>query len=580
MLAPFVTTLNAESPPAIAHVTTAATSLDQQLAGKTIRTISITLLPVFEETGDNIFYSGANKLKMTTQEDVIRRELLFKVGEQTNEFTLRESERVLRNLGYLRRIYMVPTFDGEFVDIEVRVQDTWTLIPQVGVSSGSGNSRQSIGLSESNIAGLGKRIELLYEEEENRETIEAVWDDNRVLGSDQSFLAAYFTRSDGDRLVFAVARPLRSLLDRQSWRIASDYGDTIGRLFEAGEERYIFRQRNQRISSSYTTMRGDPSISARRFSLGYEYAEDEFLQANAQDYQDLDLDPTEVSNDKALLPGDRRFTGPLFAYEQIEPDFIAMNYIDRFERIEDYNLGEEYSFRMTLAPTLLGSARDALLFSATRSGGMHTSSQGFLRGELGLGSRIEPDGFTDTLARVELKYYHVFGIQQLGRLYLGRHTFASSFFLDFGDDLDRDREFTLGADNALRGYEARTFVGDKRFAINIEDRVHLADDVFRLVSVGAAVFVDGGAASREPLGTMLQDEFYSDVGVGLRFAFPRSTGGRVLRVDLAYPLREGDDGSQRFELRILFSGGQLFNSQLRSESLGRDSANVAVGFDR
>ena len=79
---------------------------------------------------------------------------------------------------------------------------------------------------------------------------------------------------------------------------------------------------------------------------------------------------------------------------------------------------------------------------------------------------------------------------------------------------------------------------------------------------------------------MLQNKMYGDVGVGLRIAFPRSSGGRVLRVDLAYPFRDGPDGSGALEARLVFIGGQPFGARLRSESLGAENANVGVGFDR
>ena len=53
-----------------------------------------------------------------------------------------------------------------------------------------------------------------------------------------------------------------------------------------------------------------------------------------------------------------------------------------------------------------------------------------------------------------------------------------------------------------------------------------------------------------------------------------------LEFDVSLPLRDGPDGSDQFEPRVIFSGGQLFSSILRSESNGADSATVGVGFDR
>lgn len=554
-------------------------TVPSEFNGKPIRTITIQIREIFDEADLNGIYRTANDLKISTREKVVRRELLFKEGEDYDQFLIEESVRNLRTQGYLRSVLITPKPNGDGVDVEVIVQDTWTLIPQVSFSSGTGRERKSVGLSESNLLGYGKRFEMLFEKDESRETIEGVWVDPRVWGTSNELVAGYFDRSDGERSLLSFGHPFRSLVDPRSWSATSDISDTIGRLFENGDERYIFRQKQTEVGLRYTLAQGHAEQLVRRYSVGYDYIESNFSQADQKDYDDLDLDPAEVSNDPALLAEDRRFSGPVLNYQEIQPEFISMNYIDRFDRVEDYNLGEEVSVNSHFAPDFLGSRGNTYLFSANRSEGRKFSDSSFARGEFGVASRIDSDGFANTLARTELRYYNVLGSLSTQRLWLGRHTMASSFFLDYGDDLDADREFLLGADNALRGYKARTFSGDKRLALNVEDRVHLLDDVFKLVSVGAAVFIDAGGATDEAFGTIFTDHFYSDVGAGLRFAFPRSSGGKVFRIDIALPLRDGPDGSGQFEPRVIFAGGQLFGSRLRSETLGPEKASVAVGFD-
>jgi hemolysin activation/secretion protein len=257
-----------------------------------------------------------------------------------------------------------------------------------------------------------------------------------------------------------------------------------------------------------------------------------------------------------------------------------MNYIDRFDRVEDYNLGLHYLFTGILAPELLGSNHDAILFNATRTEGYRFSRGSFLRADVGVSTRIQESDLVNNLVRVEAKYYNVLGDLSLGAWSLGKHTLATNFYIDYGSELDKDREFLLGADNSLRGYKAKTFTGDKRLALNIEERAHLYDDVLKIMSIGTAIFFDGGGTTNQALGNIFTHEFYSDVGVGLRFGFPRSTNGSVIRMDIAFPLRAGPDGSDRFEPRFLVTGGQVFGSKLRSEIFGADKANVAIGFDR
>ena len=93
-----------------------------------VRNIDIQLKEVFE--GDDLawFYKAANKLKINTRTEVIKRELLLSEGDNYDHFKVQESERVLRSLKYIRHVNIVPIFDGNFVDLKVNVQDTWTLI--------------------------------------------------------------------------------------------------------------------------------------------------------------------------------------------------------------------------------------------------------------------------------------------------------------------------------------------------------------------------------------------------------------------------------------------------------------------
>ncbi|MCO6429526.1 MAG: hypothetical protein J5J00_01605 [Deltaproteobacteria bacterium] len=550
------------------------------LKGKTIRSINIRVRDVFEERDLGFPYDTANALKINTKDEVVRRELLFKEGDQFDEFVLDESERNLRSLRYLRQIAIVPKQDGDMVDILVDVQDTWTLIPQLGFSSGTGRKKTSVGVLESNLLGYGKRLELAYSEDDSREQVEGVWEDNRLFGTKTDFTAGLFDRNDGEIALVSVKKPFRSLVEEYAWAVDNYYGDTIGRLFENGDERYIYRQEKIESGVRYTIRRGDPTHEIRRFTFGYDYQSDDFTQADLDDYEDLDLDPSDVSNDISQLASDRRFTGPVLGLQYIRPDFISMNYIDRFDRVEDYNLGREYSINSFIAPKFLGSHRDSYIFSANRSQGYRFSRDSFIRGEVGYATRADEKGLSNSLARAEVKFYDVLGDKYWGENFLGKHTLAAGFFLDYGDDLDKDREFLVGGDNVIRGYKARTFTGDKRFGFNLEDRMHFIDDLYKLISIGGAVFFDAGGATNDPLGELFTDNVYSNVGFGLRFAFPRSSGGQVLRIDIAFPLRDGPDDSGQFEPRLLISGGQLFGSRLRSESFGTERASVDIGFDR
>ena len=539
---------------------------DQSTSKLRIRQVQIEIRELFDDPDIGWFYRGVNELKIATKEEVVKRELLFKKGDAYDPFLVEESERNLRTLPFFRQVSITPIIDGEYVDMLVSVQDTWTLFPTLNFSSGGGTKKREIGLSEKNLLGYGKRFEVLYADDEDREKIAGIWDDNRLFGSHHRLFLGHFQRSDGYRSIGFYGRPFRSLVEPRAWSANVDASDIVGKLFSNGDERFIFRERKQILGAGITFSDGDPEELLNRYTIGYEYENAEFLEADSEDFDDVDVDPNSVSQDPALLADNRRFSGPFIAYQRIEPNFLSINYVDRFDRIEDFNLGNELFLKTQIASNFLGSLEDTLVITASISDGWNLSPKSFVRGELGGGTRTNKEGLDNTVFHGQINYYNVLGPKYLSDMYIGRHTFASSILLDHSEDLDRDREFLLGASTGLRGYKDRTFTGSTQIKLHVEQRIHFLDEIARLVSLGMAVFADGGGTSNKGPGEALARNFYADVGLGLRLGFPRSSGGTVMRIDLAFPLREGPEGSEQFEPRVLVTVGQAFSARLRSAS--------------
>ena len=542
-----------------------------------IRDIRIEVRDVFDEPDLAWFYSGVNAVKISTKEYIVRQELLFKEGDRYAEYLVEESERALRRLPFLRQINITPIRDGDYVDLIVSVQDTWTLLPFLSLSLGSGKDKSAIGIAETNLLGLGKRAEILYADDEGREKIEGVWEDRRLFGSDQQLTMGVFERSDGYRGVGYYGRPYRSLIEPYSWNVDVEAYDLVGKLWEATEESFIYREKREAASGGFTVARGDPTERVNRYTLGYDYSGSEFTEADEDDYEDADVDIDEVSRDPALLADDRRYSGPFVAIQSIQPSFVSMNFVDRFERVEDFNLGNEFYARMTMASESLGSDRDTVLLNISDADGHKFSPTSFVRGKIGLITRGDSSQFTNTVVSGDLRYYNVLGAKYIGDAYVGKHTLVGSLSMDFADRLDRDKQLLLGASNGMRGYKDRTFTGEQRLVFNLEERAYYIEDVYKLISIGTAVFLDVGGTSEYGIGDILSDNLFSDVGIGLRIGFPRSSGGSVLRIDLAYPLREAE-GNEGLNPRILFTSGQAVRASLPNESQQNAGANVTVRF--
>jgi hypothetical protein len=90
-------------------------------------------------------------------------------------------------------------------------------------------------------------------------------------------------------------------------------------------------------------------------------------------------------------------------------------------------------------------------------------------------------------------------------------------------------EFDLGLGSGPRAFGSHAFTGDRSFFLSAEYRYTLTDDLFRLVGVGVAGFVDYGGAwyAGSPRRTGW------DAGIGLRLGASRSSDTDALRFDLA-----------------------------------------------
>ena len=207
-----------------------------KLATFVVRKITVEIRDVFDESDLAWPYRTVNNLKVSTRDEVVKRELLIKEGEKYDQFAVDESIRNLHRLPFVRNAVILPTYDGQFVDLTVVVQDTWTLFPQINLSSQGGVNKWSVGVAEGNLLGYGNRAELLYSEEDNRETIQGVYEDDLFLGSHDRLLLGQFIRADGYRSVVSYGRPFRSLLESNAWVINAETFDWAQILYKNSDE--------------------------------------------------------------------------------------------------------------------------------------------------------------------------------------------------------------------------------------------------------------------------------------------------------------------------------------------------------
>jgi hemolysin activation/secretion protein len=113
--------------------------------------------------------------------------------------------------------------------------------------------------------------------------------------------------------------------------------------------------------------------------------------------------------------------------------------------------------------------------------------------------------------------------------------FASAA-IDTAANGDASDQLLLGGDNGLRGYPLRYQSGTHRALLSVEQRGYTDWYPFRLFRIGGAVFLDYGRAWGGINQNAANPGWLTDVGFGLRIVNDRSATGKVIHIDLAFPL--------------------------------------------
>jgi len=247
------------------------------------------------------------------------------------------------------------------------------------------------------------------------------------------------------------------------------------------------------------------------------------------------------------MPDDRRFRVLEAEYQSTRVRFARVSYLDRFDRYQDINLGNDWAFSLGVSPVFLGDNHSHAFFSGRFGRWFHFTPNTYSRGEITTSGRYLAGVGQDAVTEVDFRHYYVG---------LPRQTLVAHAGQIWGHNLDGDHQFVLGGESGLRGYDSRRFDGNKRLLLNVEDRAYIVFDWLHLVSVAFAGFADAGYAWRagesEDLGDVV-----GDVGIGLRFDVTRGGSGTVVRLDYAYPV--SSLGRQENPRGVLsFTAGQAF----------------------
>ena len=461
-------------------------------------------------------YRLANFLHINTRASTIRDQFLFQSGDVYSRRLLDESERLLRQNRYFYDARIFPSaYCNGVVDITVRTHDVWTLNPGVSGSRNGGANKSNIEFEELNLLGFGSKLSVDLLSDVDRDSIIFEYTDPH-LGRNQLGLSLMFADStDGDAKMLLLERPFFALDSR--WAAGFEYLDDerLETLYDLGEpvSRFQHSRTFGRVYGGLSKGLRDGWVS--RWTAGLAY--------DANRFQPAENEPAPA--DMAI---DRTLAYPFVGYELRQDRFSKTRNHDQIGRTEDIYMGTHMSAELGYSSSAFGDANDSLIYKLNAGTGLGDPEKVMWLLDAGLTGRYEDNKAVDTRLSAEARYYRRQTANRL--LFFGASLLAATSPV-------LDDPVYLGGSSGLRGYPLRYQGGDGKVLFTAEQRFFTNKYPFKLFRVGGAVFADVGRTwghnvfGGESLGWL------GDIGFGLRLAPTRSGSGKIINIDIAFPLQ-------------------------------------------
>lgn len=501
-------------------------------AAPTIAEIEVERGPVFTEEDplpDWLPAATVNRLHPLSRPGLIEQELLFAVGEPLDRERVQETLRNLRALGVLRREEIVcePLPDHR-VRVKVATRDAWSLEPILDLQVVDAGTAWTVGLRESNLLGRGKELRATFANRFGDPQIGVSYLDPRILGSRWQWSLSGLDFGSGESAAVALAHPFYSLETRWAGGLSASHrrGDEV--LIDDGVTINQYRARRQTLQGEvgYAPVAGAPVV--HRVGL--------FVRRSERDFQ-------ATAKTVAALPTDRDEATVGVTSRRLVVDYVTERRVDHFDRPEYVNLGNDLALEVGVSADALGADDDEVIFAVSDQQGVALREGAFLQGSLAASGRLHDDR-VDNL-QIGAGLVGVVRETPLDGAGL-HHTFVGRSDVLFTDRLDDDRFLSLGESTGLRGYTNHAITGKRRLRATVEDRIFADRQIAHLIALGAIAFVDTGYVweGRESIDL---GDLATGAGFGLRLAWPAAASEQVVRLDVAWPLRDvpGDNGDPK-----------------------------------
>ena len=480
------------------------------------------------EASGNALFRIANAIRFTTRASVVRRELLFSVGEPYDSAKVAESERNLRALGIFRDVVIDSSSVEGRLTVVVRTADGWSTQLNLNGRFTGGTFTWAAGLAEQNFLGSATQVDVSYRKDVDRTAVRVSTRLRRAFGSRIAANGFYETLSDGRRGGWAVGSPFRSFSDSRSLQLIGERADQRVLQFVTRspldqdtipfQRRAFFNRVDAAVAPIATTGR------YVRIGISAQIKREDFLP----------------QSDTGLAVPDTVTAAVGLFVEYGRANFKVVTHYNGFAREEDLDLSTTVRVFGWIAPAAFGYERTGIGPRVTARTGVSLPF-GFLRASLLAGGLFTSAGLDSGRVVVSMT---------LGSQFFNRQATFLNVQAGILEGPAPGREFDLGHGIGPRSFGPHSLTGDRAVWGTFEHRVFLVDEFLGVLGIGAAGFVDYGGAWFDGL---TEPQYGGNVGFGLRIGATRATGINVGRFDLGYRFGDGWSGN-----RWAFSLGRGF----------------------
>jgi hypothetical protein len=485
--------------------------------GKTISVIRFRTLDVFDTSDpreNNKLYRFFNWLHIDTRLQVIESQLLFRTGETVDADRVAESERLLRTRPYLGNAFVqVDAVCGDQVALLVVTRDIWTLDPQVSAGREGGENKHGFGFSEENLFGTGTTLTIGYDKDRDRSSTSVGFYSPHLFNSRWETILGFADTSDGQQTHLSLGQPFYSVqapwaMGTRNWDVTQD---EVIRYRDEDINEYKHSKEFHEVSVAWAFDRS----RERAHRLGVGVTQERHIFRITEDTV-------------GAIPVDENMVYPWVEYQYLENQFAVYRNLHLLHQTEDVATGVDLRVRLGYGGSSLDNDHDFVRYQVTYSDLLGVGEHHLLQFSSYLSGR-HYQGNALPNERVwggDIGYHYLEG---------RKHRWFVQLRYDQGHQLAQHRELTVGGGHDMRGYPVEYQRGDKRYVFRVERRYISDLHLFNLVRLGGVMYVDAG---RTWGADYAHSTHLSNVGLGLRMSSSKAKTGKVLHLDLAFPLAD------------------------------------------